>query len=567
MWLKRTYIVCICLLVLSCIIHVPNPHNAEGAVIEVGPDMDHETISAAIEEANDGDTVIVYEGTYRENVVIDKSIEIRGVEGNDVIVDGEGGKGIFLTAKDVHLSGLNITNSSTGIVVYESSGVNMQNISIDDVDEGVLIWDSQYGHISNLTVFGSASNGIRVVNSTDQYIFNSTVIQHGYHSAYISRSSNINFDGCDFTRGKRGTYIYHSTYVTLHNNHISKGLNIAGESRDEFDTHSIGNNTVDDGEMTYLKDTSKVNIYDLSGQLILVNVTGSTVFNVSSSGLDVGILLAYSRDNKIIGNGIKDNFQGMIFHDSFDNHIHHNNFINNTRQIYSHDSSSEYNIWSDSLSGGNYWSDYLGSDTDEDLIGDTEIPHPLDDRGGGYFRLDPEPLMHMTSSMNLSISLQSGWNFISIGSVLPHKNLPEILQSIYGSYERAISWNANSHNWVSYIPGRAEHFNTFTYIERGKGFWIYMVEPANLTYHSVTPARTTITLYDGWNMIGIPSKGILSGESIPEEATMVGRFNESREYLVEYFNTTEIDYEPNIGYWLKLETQEPITWNIVWDET
>ena len=106
-----------------------------------------------------------------------------------------------------------------------------------------------------------------------------------------------------------------------------------------------------------------------------------------------------SNNNIICNNDIIDNYGGIAFEyidggsrlrdggpppwPSIDNKIYHNNFIDNTIQAYD----EGYNQWDDGYpSGGNYWSDYNGSDENGDGIGDT----PYDIMGGSQ---DLYPLM------------------------------------------------------------------------------------------------------------------------------------------------------------------------------
>jgi parallel beta-helix repeat protein len=88
-----------------------------------------------------------------------------------------------------------------------------------------------------------------------------------------------------------------------------------------------------------------------------------------------------SASNLFFGNDIKENAYGVAFswYRIRDNRICHNNFVRNTQQVVNGGRST--NLWDDGYpSGGNYWSDYNGTDlhsgyyqneTGSDGIGDT----------------------------------------------------------------------------------------------------------------------------------------------------------------------------------------------------
>ena len=57
---------------------MPAPAAAEGSTICVGSAGDYATIQAAVDAAQDGDTILVAGNTFKENVVITKSITIGG---------------------------------------------------------------------------------------------------------------------------------------------------------------------------------------------------------------------------------------------------------------------------------------------------------------------------------------------------------------------------------------------------------------------------------------------------------------------------------------------------------
>jgi len=100
--------------------------------------------------------------------------------------------------------------------------------------------------------------------------------------------------------------------------------------------------------------------------------------NNASGDIYSGILLDYSGNNTVYGNSAANSEYGIRLWGANGSVIHHNNFINYTIQTENYNS---FNDWDDGYpSGGNYWSNYNGTDlfsgpyqneTGSDDIGDT----------------------------------------------------------------------------------------------------------------------------------------------------------------------------------------------------
>jgi len=95
------------------------------------------TIQDAIDAASDGDIIYVYPGTYKENVVANKGVNIIGM--NATIDGGKAGDVVLITANHTSVSGFYIENSSnTGAgIVIEACYVEIHECTIENNFYGI----------------------------------------------------------------------------------------------------------------------------------------------------------------------------------------------------------------------------------------------------------------------------------------------------------------------------------------------------------------------------------------------------------------------------------------------
>lgn len=555
------------------VIHVDS---TAGSLIEVDddPGKDFTSISEAVNEAENGDTILVYNGTYEENVVLDKELTLEGTYKDGVHLDGltQEGVGIDVKSDNCTVSGMTLKNFDTGIEISGTADTDISNCVLEGGDRGIYIVDSRNVELSNNSLSNTTSFSIRCLNSTSLDLKRNQITGSGYYPVYLSRTRDVEVTDSTMIDNTNGLYIYKSVNTHIEGNHISSGLNLDGDKPIHWTSHSFINNTCGSGEILTITNRSGVFLQDKAGQLILLNVTDSVVSLSEMSGAEVGLLLAHSNQNRIIGNTLVNNTQGIKFHRSNENEIHHNNLIDNIKPVYSPDNSSYDNTWSDGLGDGNYWCDYDGKDNGSsgrysgDGVGDTLLPYPDIDHGAGFYRLDPDPLMNQTleKEYDIALGLTSGWEFISPGLVVINRSVEEFLAPISGNYDKVMHYCSCKGEWKTFVPSRPEKYDDLHKLNRTMGFWVHMTSPDNLTVKGCTPARTKIPLHDGWNMIGISSNGTVNGTIIPNQIDRIALRNSSREYDLQYIYDQNATLNSGSGYLFYQSSSQSILWNQVY---
>lgn len=245
------------------------------------------SIQSAIDDpyTQNGDTLILAEGTYTENIVVHKRLIIKPAAGADVTIkSNEDFKNIFTIVNGgsgSSIEGMNIIGSgdSYAIVLSQSFNTNIYDNTISSNNKGIYLYDSGENILSNniikeskhgICLYGATSNiifgnklqcneiGITSKISNENVIYGN-IITDNYHGFNFQHSKN-NVTGNNFTDNWVGLYLYdsHGTQI-IRNNFSNNGAGITC-----YDSKAIvtsGNTFFNN----WMADTSIVN----SGEMIM----------------------------------------------------------------------------------------------------------------------------------------------------------------------------------------------------------------------------------------------------------------------------------------------------------
>jgi len=291
---------------------------------------DYLTIQEAINAALHGDIINVSSGIYYENIIVDKTLTLFGENASTTIIDGNSASNVVeLQANNVEINGFTIQNGTTGVYIDAWSN----NRIIGNI-------------IINIKIIGN--EGVSGMFSSDNEIVNNTITSN--YAIILALYSERNI-------------ISNNTIIST-----PEGINLVFcASYNNITGNTIRNSTGPwDASAIYLGLGANDN-----------NIINNTVSN-STRGVWVGEQCV---DQNCVGNTLINNTVGIQIKEASGSTFYHNNFINNTQQV---DTDNSINAWDDG-SEGNFWSDYDGTDADQDGIGDT--PYVIDENNQDNYPL------------------------------------------------------------------------------------------------------------------------------------------------------------------------------------
>lgn len=332
--------------------------------IEVGKKHTLQSIKEAISIAQNGDTVLIEKGIYKEHdIVIDKSIYLKGID--HPIIDAEGKSQIItITTSWVTIDGLVLKNgkfsSSIDYSMIKAIGVDHITIINNTIEKGcfgISFANTKYVVIenneirSNAIKESSSGNGIHCLKSDSILVKNNRIIQHrdGIYFEFVNHAVTTN-NICE----KNIRYGLH--FMFSHDNSFLKN---------QFINNGTGVAVMYSNRVTMIENEFIHNWGFSAYGVLLKDMNDCMIANNKFEKNTVAIVMEGCNRNLIAQNNITNNGWALkISANCMDNKIVQNNFVGNTFDVVTNGSKTldRYD--------NNYWDKYQGYDLNKDGYGD-----------------------------------------------------------------------------------------------------------------------------------------------------------------------------------------------------
>jgi len=327
-------------------------------------------LAAAVARAQPGDVIELARGQYRANLLIDKPLTLRGID-RPTISGGNQGDTIRVTAPDVTLEGLivrdsgdDLTAQNAGIYLYPGAhravvrgcdlAYNLFGLWIEKANDVRI----EHNNITGKRDYASAQrgNGVQLYNTQGARIIGNE-ISFVRDALYVDVSHHAVFQGNKLHHSRYGTHYMNSYYNLWEDNdsYYNRGGLALMEARNQTVRGNRAWGNSDHG-------------------IMLRTLQDSVIENNVVAGNQRGFFIYDVEYVKIDNNLVVDNTVGVhLSAGSTRNMVEGNDFVANREQVRYVGTRDER--WG--TQRGNYWSNYLGWDRDDDGLGD--VPYEAND--------------------------------------------------------------------------------------------------------------------------------------------------------------------------------------------
>jgi parallel beta-helix repeat protein len=170
-------------------------YHGTASYITIPPLATQPILQSKIDAAKPGDTIIIEDGIYTENVKVNNRLTIRSKNGPDktIVQAATLEEPAFnVTADYVNISGFTVKRADTGINLYNTDCCNISNNNCSNNEEGISLTFSNNNSISNNTCSNNRRRGIHLSYSSNNTISGNNVSNNNIWGGIRLDDSNNN---------------------------------------------------------------------------------------------------------------------------------------------------------------------------------------------------------------------------------------------------------------------------------------------------------------------------------------------------------------------------------------
>jgi parallel beta-helix repeat protein len=311
---------------------------------------DFEKIQWAINNATAGDTILVYSGTYYENVYIDKQLNLQGFDdgnGTPVVDAGGVGSAIGLFADGINLEGFVIRRGDIGIEVMSNNNHLINNF-VESNERGIVLSYSSNNNLSgnfiamNTVHFGiegdDVNHFLHAIDTTNEvdgkpiyYVVAAPpdlVIDASSGAGYVGiiNSVNVTIRDLELTNNGEGVLFFNTS------NSVIENVTAAAYS-------GYGLSLIHSNDNTLINNTANSTFNGFVGISLDYSNNNTLINNIANSNWDAGISLSESTNNTLINNTANSNYyHGIVIYSSSGNNLAQNEMNSNNYNFALHGS-------------------------------------------------------------------------------------------------------------------------------------------------------------------------------------------------------------------------------------
>lgn len=256
---------------------------------------EYTSIQECIDDVTEGQEIWVWNGTYVEDLIINKTVTLVGNGSTNTTIDGDdSGYPVQVTADDVNITGFRVMGSgpvSTGLAV-----------------------DGLRFHIDNCTVDNTGNQNLYVGASDNLAEIDNCTFRNSTYGLYLAFNSGPVVKSCQFwDHPQGGLELAYVTAATVRwNSFYGTNIRMAGTAVFSYDLHTISDCTVNGDPIYYYADTNSVTVPTDAGQVILADCDDATIDGVSIENGTIGITIAFCDWVNVTDSTITDQYDSLF---------------------------------------------------------------------------------------------------------------------------------------------------------------------------------------------------------------------------------------------------------------